>query len=182
MGIIELNSVLGVLSVKRKSFILPLIALAIVLACTTLARAGIELQTLSRSLVRFHVVGNSNSVWDQSVKLKVRDAVLAVTEPQLADVRTRAEAEDRLADLLPVIEETANAALTRAGAPYPAKAKLTHRYFPTKEYTGFSLPAGMYDAVTVTLGTGEGRNFWCVLFPPLCLSAASLDAAPDLSP
>lgn len=135
---------------------------------------------LSSQVLRLHVVGASDSARDQAVKLAVRDAVLARATPLLEGVEDREEARAILAENLP--------ALARAGAEtagVAVSAALTEDvWFPTKHYTGFSLPAGRYTALQITVGGGQGRNWWCVVFPPLCLGAVSetSDAMEALSP
>ena len=104
---------------------------------------GREQQELADSVIRFHVIANSDSDEDQALKLAVRDRVLAQAEEIYPEGATLAEAQ------------------------------LTDCWFPTKEYEGFALPAGNYTALRVTIGEGKGQNWWCVAFPPLCLGAAS---------
>lgn len=125
---------------------------------------------LAEQLVRLHVVGASDSVEDQEIKLRVRDAVLEQAEPWLEEVDSREEAEAVLAAHL--------TELAQAGAEVSQGAKVTavlenDVWFPTKEYTDFSLPAGRYTALRIFIGEGEGRNWWCVVFPPLCMGSVS---------
>lgn len=127
-------------------------------------------KALAEQLVRLHVVGASDSAEDQEIKLRVRDAVLACAEPWLEGIDSREEAEAVLAAHL--------AELARAGAEVSQGAKVTAAiendvWFPTKEYTDFSLPAGRYIALRILIGEGEGRNWWCVVFPPLCMGSVS---------
>lgn len=127
-------------------------------------------KALAEQLVRLHVVGASDSVEDQEIKLQVRDAVLACAEPWLEGVDSREEAEAVLTVHL--------AELAQAGAEAAQGAKVTAAieddvWFPTKEYTDFSLPAGRYTALRIFIGEGEGRNWWCVVFPPLCMGSVS---------
>lgn len=134
---------------------------------------GEEQTQLADRVIRFHVIANSNSQEDQELKLQVRDAVLAATEdfyPQGADLETaRAAVSSHLGELARTGQETVEA----AGYSYPVTASLERCWFPTKEYDGFALPAGEYTALRVVIGAGEGENWWCVAFPPLCLGAAS---------
>lgn len=136
---------------------------------------------LSSQVLRLHVVGESDSVQDQAVKLAVRDAVLARADPLLEGVEDKAQAravlEANLAALAQAGAETAGVAVTAAIED--------EVWFPTKHYTGFSLPAGRYTALQITVGEGRGRNWWCVVFPPLCMGAVSEpcgDAMEALSP
>ena len=132
---------------------------------------------LSSELVRLHVVANSDSDTDQSVKLQVRDAVLAELAPKLAGVSDPARAEDVIRGELPALQRTARQTLQKSGKFYPAGAALRFERFPRRDYPGFSLPAGDYVTLRVTLGAGAGRNWWCVIFPPLCTAAATDESA-----
>lgn len=125
---------------------------------------------LSQKLIRLHVVANSDTARDQEVKLKVRDAVLAVTNRVTAT--HPGDARQALADSLPEIERAANACLAAQGSPERAAVTLRRELFPTREYGTFALPAGTYTALRVTIGEGEGHNWWCVVFPSLCMTAS----------
>lgn len=141
---------------------------ALVLGCAVLL-SGVWAQargrTISDRLVRLHVIAASDAPEDQAVKLAVRDAVLARVEPLLAGAEDAAEAERRLRESL---EELVTAAAAVSGQR--ARAELSREAYPTREYEGFSLPAGMYTSLRITLGAGEGRNWWCVIYPMLCSS------------
>ena len=125
------------------------------------------------SVLRLHVLANSDSEEDQALKLKVRDAVLAETEVLLADVKTRDAAEDVLAASLPLIIAAAQKTVQENGASQEVTATLGEEQYPTREYEELAFPAGEYLSLRVMLGEAEGENWWCVLFPPLCLSAAT---------
>lgn len=128
---------------------------------------------LAQRVVRLHVVGASDSAEDQAAKLRVRDAVLAAAEPWLDGTVDQGEARAILADHL---EELAWAGAQAAGVTVTAELE-EDAWFPTKRYTDFALPAGRYPALKVTVGEGEGRNWWCVVFPPLCMGAVSESVA-----
>lgn len=132
---------------------------------------------LSGELVRLHVVANSDDETDQAAKLQVRDAVLAALSPKLASISDPAEAETVIQEELPRLQRAARESLEQSGKFYPAKAELRYERFPTRYYTGFSLPAGNYVSLRVTLGEGQGHNWWCVVFPPLCTVAAEDESA-----
>lgn len=128
-------------------------------------------KALAEQMVRLHVVANSDSEEDQAVKLLVRDGVLEAVSPWLEGVETREEAMDILAQRLP---ELARLGADIAGEGVEVTASLEEDvWFPTKEYADFALPAGKYTALRITLGEGEGHNWWCVVFPPLCLGSVS---------
>ncbi len=128
---------------------------------------------LSRELVRLHVVAASDDAREQAVKLEVRDAVLAYLEPRLDGAASCAEARELISGSL---QGVAEAAAERAGGR-GVTVTLARERFPLRRYDSFTLPAGEYDSLRVTLGEGKGRNWWCVVFPPLCaptVSAAEL--------
>ena len=123
---------------------------------------------LRENLLRLHVVGARNSQEDQAVKLQVRDAVLGSLEEGLRDMTDPQEAWDYVSRMLPQVEAAANRALAAAGFSETVQVSLTEEAFPTREYDTFSLPAGVYKALRVVIGEGEGKNWWCVVFPQLC--------------
>ena len=128
---------------------------------------------LADRVLRLHVIANSDSDSDQARKLLVRDAVLAQAAPLLEGVEGRREAEEALAPHLDELARAGAEALARTGTPDRVSVTLADQWFPTKEYGDFSLPAGQYRALRVTIGEGRGRNWWCVVFPPLCLASVS---------
>lgn len=132
---------------------------------------------LSGELVRLHVVANSDNETDQAAKLQVRDTVLAELSPKLASISDPAEAETVIRAELPRLQRSARESLQKSGKFYPARAELRYERFPTRHYAGFSLPAGNYVSLCVTLGEGQGHNWWCVVFPPLCTVAAEDEGA-----
>ena len=125
------------------------------------------------NVVRLHILANSDSAEDQALKLKVRDAVLAASAdwPQTAATAEEAlaQAESRLTELTAVARHTVIA----EGYDYPVKAQVCRMYFTTRQYDTVTLPAGMYDAVRLSIGEAEGQNWWCVMYPPLCVGAAT---------
>lgn len=132
-------------------------------------------ETLPQHVLRLRVVANSNGEEDQQVKLLVRDAVLEAAAPWLEGAATREEATSRVCAHLQAVAARANAILGEEGFSYGATAQVAEEFFPTRQYQGFRLPAGRYLTLRVTLGAGEGRNWWCVVFPGLCLPAAGED-------
>ena len=156
-----------------KKRIIPLILTALcVLTLITGAVLARQQQTLSEKLVRLHVVANSDSDDDQAVKLRVRDAVLDMTQTILQDT------DDPIAALgthLAEIEQAAGEALRETGCALPVTVTLQNELFPRRDYDTFSLPAGVYRTLRVTIGAGEGHNWWCVVFPALCLPANAED-------
>ncbi len=125
------------------------------------------------SVIRLHVLANSDGEEDQALKLKVRDAVLARAGELLAEVDTLEEAETVLAASLDDLARHAAACLAENGSAYPVRVTLGREQYPTRYYEKLAFPAGEYLSLRVLIGEGAGQNWWCVLFPPLCLSAAT---------
>ena len=132
-----------------------------------------EQEHLAGKMIRMHVLANSDSEADQTLKLQVRDKVLYLTETILRSSADMEEAQQRLRAELPRIQQAAQQEITARGYDYPVRAELVPAAFPTKEYDGFALPGGDYTALRLTIGAGEGHNWWCVVFPPLCTTAAT---------
>ena len=125
------------------------------------------------SVVRLHVLANSDSEYDQALKLQVRDGVLASTAELLSDCTTREQALEIIGANLETIRRSALEVIEREGAEYDVTVKLCEEDYPTKNYESVCFPAGRYMSLQVCIGEAEGKNWWCVLFPGLCLSAAS---------
>lgn len=132
---------------------------------------------LPRDVVRLHVVANSNGAEDQAVKLLVRDAVLEEAARWYQGAGSMEEASSQLCTHLQSIAGAARQVLREQGVDYSATAQMTEMYFPTRDYGDFRLPAGRYRTLRVTLGEGAGKNWWCVVFPSLCLPAATQEEA-----
>lgn len=130
-------------------------------------------KALNENLIRFHVVAHSDSEQDQMVKLRVRNAVLESIQADLQQVADITEARDYLLENLPKIQSVTDKTLRSLGVDTTAVVSLTKEAFDTREYDTFRLPAGVYEALRITIGEGEGRNWWCVTFPTLCLPATS---------
>ena len=132
---------------------------------------------LPRDVVRLHVGANSNGAEDQAVKLLVRDAVLEEAARWYQGAGSMEEASSQLCTHLQSIAGAARQVLGEQGVDYSATAQMTEMYFPTRDYGDFRLPAGRYRTLRVTLGEGAGKNWWCVVFPSLCLPAATQEEA-----
>lgn len=145
------------------------------LALTGLSSFARVCGSIRANTLRLHVLANSDSDADQAVKLQVRDALVAECARLFAGERSLAGAEADAAAALPQLQGTAEAVVRNAGYDYPVRVRLTRQYFETRTYGGCTLPAGRYHALRVELGAAAGHNWWCVLFPPLCLAAAESD-------
>ncbi|MBQ9492124.1 MAG: stage II sporulation protein R [Oscillibacter sp.] len=125
-------------------------------------------ERLSDKIIRLHVLANSDTPEDQSVKLLVRDRILSDTAPLLERARTRAEMETLLDAYLPELADGVRRTLSDCGCACPVTLELRETEFPTRRYDTFALPAGHYLALRAVIGDGAGQNWWCVVFPPLC--------------
>ena len=143
-----------------------LAALCIALCAGTWAQA--RQNAISSDLVRLHVIAVSDDEHEQDIKLKVRDAVLNYLKPVLKDAENSKEAKKIISDHLNGIAGAAAKASDGRGV----KVSLDWEHYPTKSYEGFTLPAGNYESLKIVLGEGQGHNWWCIVFPPLCLEAA----------
>ena len=152
--------------------------LALLLGVAVAALAGVWLDgqqsALSDQVIRLHVIAHSDSPEDQALKLQVRDRILAESGELLSGGATLEQARAALQDSLAELAGIGAEAVGEAGYSYPVTASLVHDYwFPTKTYTDFALPAGAYTALRIEIGAGGGQNWWCVVFPPLCLGSVS---------
>ena len=142
------------------------------LLCIQFLQFVTDCRDIRSDVLRLHVIANSDTDIDQDVKLKVRDAVLTKGAEIFDGSVNVKNAKEKLTPELEKLEKEAVSVLNENGLGYGAKVKLTDEYFPVREYENFTLPSGRYMSLTVTLGSGEGHNWWCVMFPPLCLPAA----------
>jgi len=133
-------------------------------------------EAVYEGVVRLHVLANSDGEADQARKLKVRDAVLEVTAPLLADCKDRDEAEKILTQHSEEIRQAALEVLKAHGDAHDVTVMLGEEDYPTRDYDSFCFPAGTYLSLRVCIGEAEGKNWWCCLFPPLCLGSAAVSS------
>lgn len=137
---------------------------------------------LEQDVLRLHIIANSDSDFDQELKLKVRDAVLKNTSSLYDDVNSKEEAEKITRDNIEMISKTASNTIRQHGYDYEINASVTKKFFDTRYYDNFTMPAGVYDTVVITIGQGKGKNWWCVMYPTLCVGASSkISMRDDLS-
>ena len=123
--------------------------------------------------LRIHIRADSNESQAQAVKYVVRDAVVEYLTPIVAECETKEESVKNMKEHLREMEQVANEILLQKGFSYGAEAEVAQEYFPTRVYEDCTLPAGEYTALILKLGRGEGDNWWCVVYPPLCFAAKS---------
>ncbi len=155
----------------KKAAVWIVLAAAIVLIACMFGGTGGTAQT--EAYLRVHIRANSNGADDQAVKYEVRDEVVAYLTPVVAECETKDEAVAAIEARLGSIEKVAERVLLENGYAYGARASVRREEFPTRVYDGATLPAGVYDALILELGTGEGDNWWCVVYPPLCFTGGS---------
>lgn len=130
-------------------------------------------QEIYQSVVRLHVLANSDSQEDQALKLLVRDEVLRISEPLLRACTSRDQAVEILQENSDMLQKAARAVVLEHGYDYEVSVLLGEEEYPTRSYENCCFPSGTYVSLRICIGNAEGQNWWCVLFPPLCLSAAS---------
>lgn len=151
----------------------------IIVLCTLLLIAGTTVfadvrklyksqNAYSDKLIRFHVIANSDSPEDQELKLKVRDKIISEMNEKFVDISSIEETKQLVKNSLDEIKYIAEREVRERNKNYDVNVYFGNSSFPTKSYGGFTLPAGEYEAVKVVLGEGKGKNWWCVMFPPLC--------------
>ena len=155
---------------KKEWFVL--IACIISIACSCVCSFGEECSFIRENTLRLHILANSDSPADQALKLKIRDAVLSHSGELFSGCDTRQKmvsaAQEQLSDIQRIAEQTA----MHNGYDLPVTVSVTDMFFETRRYDNVLLPAGTYTAVHIELGEAAGKNWWCVLYPPLCVSAA----------
>lgn len=151
---------------KRIKLVLGCVLVAL---CVWFGSVLADRQRLNEDLIRLHVVANSDEAEDQALKMQVRDAVTENLRTALADVQDIEQAKEYLEENLPALQELANRTLEAAGSAQRAVVSLCREAFPVRDYDTFRLPGGVYNSLRIRLGTGEGKNWWCVVFPSLCL-------------
>ena len=155
-----------------KKVVLAVIGLCVLIGVCVCCFAREENVNAETGFIRIHVRANSNSEGDQRVKYEVKEAVVDYLTPLIAEGETFEFAYEILKQNLENIEKIANDVLERNGYLYVSKAKLNQEYFPTRSYGEITLENGFYDALILELGSGEGDNWWCVVYPPLCFIGA----------
>ena len=128
---------------------------------------------IREEILRLHVIANSDEEYDQELKLRVRDAVLNSGKAVFSGSEDIISAQGKIQQETDMILSAAIECIRQSGYDYDVKIELARSYFPTRVYDYITLPAGYYKAVRVIIGEGKGKNWWCIMFPPLCLPAAS---------
>ncbi|MDR0974579.1 MAG: stage II sporulation protein R [Ruminococcus sp.] len=138
-----------------------------------------DYQNITDNVLRLHILANSDSDSDQALKLKVRDEILNKTSYIFENTGDINEAKSAAVSALPEIQRIAEETMKANGYDYPVAVKLTKMNFDTRVYGEITMPAGEYEAIRVTIGEADGQNWWCVMFPPLCIPAVTVDTSTD---
>ena len=158
---------------KLKNVLIAALALILGMGALFITAALSDAGEVRKEVLRFHVIANSDSEKDQALKLKVRDGIAELTSSLFSDVSSKAEAAQIAEQNKEEIAQKAKEILLENGVDSAVKVSLGERFFPTKHYGNISLPAGKYDALCIEIGKAKGQNFWCVMFPSLCIAPAS---------
>lgn len=152
-----------------------LIGLIIILSISFTAAVvrGEQNRPLAEKVLRLHVIANSDDPADQALKLEVKDKIVALMHREFENVDDPEQAKRLAIKYMPEIKATAEAEIAARGYHYPVQVMVGEFNFPTKSYGNLVFPPGKYQAVRVIIGQGQGKNWWCVLFPPLCLVSSS---------
>lgn len=134
-----------------------------------------ECAEIPDDVFRLHIIANSDFDFDQQLKLKVRDRILEHTKEMFSKAKSKEDSEKIIAENLQNIADIAKEEICLNGYDYPVKAEITNMYFTTRYYDDYTLPSGMYDALRITIGEGKGRNWWCVMYPSICISSVESD-------
>lgn len=134
---------------------------------------------IADEIVRFHVLANSDTNFDQALKLKVRDEVLKGIAHNLSVAKNKLQTKALISADLDKINDIACKIVVQNGFDYDVKVMMSNDYFPTKKYGDIKFPAGRYDTLKIVIGNGEGHNWWCVMFPPLCFVDAAKKSVPE---
>ena len=147
-------------------------ALVLIIIVTIISGAFSTDNKTHTEYLRIHIRADSNEQKAQAVKYKVKDAVVEFLTPYIAECDTKEKAEKTITELLPNIQSVADKVLQKQGFTYKSTAEINNENFPTRIYGDFTLEQGYYDALIVKLGSGEGDNWWCVVYPPLCFTGS----------
>lgn len=161
------------MNIKRKNIELSILFGLIFAILLSFARFDAACEDIRENVVRLHIIANSDSKADQKLKLKIRDEILKINGDIFENTENYEDALLIAEKSLPLIEETVNKVIRENGFNYRATASICNTYFETREYDTFTLPAGTYKSLNIKLGKAEGKNWWCVVFPAVCIPAAA---------
>ena len=156
-----------------KKILIIFILLLIYLFFSVFCYASNVSNSLENNIFRLHILANSNSSYDQSLKLKVRDNIISYLEEKCDNCKSKSDFINIASSDLEILKTISENTISEYGFDYPVEIEINNFYFPTKHYGNISLPAGFYDGLKIKIGNAEGQNWWCSLFPPLCFTDIS---------
>lgn len=148
------------------------ITVFILCSVTSCVKFSAQCSDISSKVLRLHILANSDSEYDQRIKLLLRDEIIKNSSTIIGHPLTKNDAICVAEDRLDAIQDFCNRKLRSLGSKYTTDCEVVNMYFNTRTYGDKTMPAGFYDALRIKIGKGEGKNWWCVLFPPICLSGA----------
>lgn len=163
-----------------KRFLFMMLALVIAVCAANLYSTEQKLEALEQNVIRLHIRANSDSLTDQTAKLRLRDAILPYAQEWLAGCDTQSERIAAMQQRLPEIRSLAESVLKEAGCSSSVSAEFSETAFPERTYGRYTLPAGNYQSLILTVGAGEGQNWWCLMYPALCIPASAYGRAGSL--
>ena len=159
---------------------LPLYAVSLLVATLLIAVIPTDAEAkIYEDTIRLHILANSDTKEDQALKLEIRDRILEKYGVMLSTSKSVDQAKNEMEELLQNIEQDASVWIQELGYDYEARATLSEEWYDTREYEDFTLPAGYYTSLRVIIGDGDGKNWWCVMYPPLCTEIATERAPKD---
>lgn len=161
---------------KKGKYFIVFLAIVIIFIVGTILCAEYYSNKYSENVFRLHILANSNTVEDQALKLKVRDCIGETVDLLSKEAQNAYDMERLIEENADKIRSEAQKCIEREGFDYDVKIEIGNFYFPTKSYGSEALPAGEYNAVRIIIGEGKGDNWWCIMFPPLCLSNGNINS------
>ncbi len=150
------------------------VAVALVLSVIlSVLSFAITSDSIEKDVLRLHILANSDSAEDQSLKIKVRNSVIENESDIFDGVGNVTAAKEKVIRNYDRIKASAQKVIREEGYDYPVSVRIEKTYFPTRHYESFTLPAGYYEALRIVIGEGKGHNWWCVMYPPLCVGSAA---------
>ncbi len=171
----------SVLNKASKMFIKSLLCAFIIYTALTMTEFDAQSREISNEVLRLHIIANSDSARDQQIKLLVRDKVQSMCKDLYPESCTKEQARSILENKLPELVQAACEMVREQNCDLPVHGEIVNMYFTNRVYDDITLPAGNYDALRLTIGNGEGHNWWCVMFPPICIAASGGDISDVLT-
>ena len=157
----------------KKIYVFTPIFLILVIVFTGIVPIITQSESISEKVFRLHIIANSDSDSDQALKLKVRDEILKASRQLFSNCSSVEEARRRAENNIESFTSVANETISKYGYDYSVRVFTDKEYFDTRKYDGFTLPAGIYNCLKIVIGAGKGHNWWCVMFPAVCISGCT---------